>query len=75
MLIVDVPYITQLEGLLLSWPLQLCYNSYTVNQQILAAIKFDVSQNKVIWRLLNMASPSLCSVRLTSLTYVGSDKY
>ena len=35
----------------------------TVNQQILAAIKFDVSQNKVIWRLLNLASPRLCSVR------------
>ena len=30
---------------------------YTVNQQILAAIKFGVSQNKVIWRLLNLASP------------------
>ena len=29
----------------------------TVNQQILAAIKFGVSQNKVIWRLLNLASP------------------
>ena len=31
--------------------------TYTVNQQILAAIKFGVSQNKVIWRLLNLASP------------------
>ena len=47
----------------------------TVNQQILAAIKFGVSQNKVIWRLLNLASPRLCSVRSTSLTYVGGDKY
>ena len=39
----------------------------TVNQQILAAIKFGVSQNKVIWRLLNLASPRgrLCSVRST----------
>ena len=36
---------------------------YSVNQQILAAIKFGVSQNKVIWRLLNLASPRLCSVR------------
>ena len=27
---------------------------FTVNQQILAAIKFGVSQNKVIWRLLNL---------------------
>ena len=40
---------------------------YTVNQQILAAIKFGVSQNKVIWRLLNLSSPAarLCSVRST----------
>ena len=38
---------------------------FTVNQQILAAIKFDVSQNKVIWWLLNLASPRLCSVRAT----------
>ena len=30
----------------------------TVNQQILAAIKFGVSQNKVIWRLLNLAFPA-----------------
>ena len=29
----------------------------TVNQQILAAIKFGVSPKKVIWRLLNSASP------------------
>ena len=42
-----------------------CTNSSTVNQQILAAIKLGVSQNKVIWRLLNLASPSLCSVRST----------
>ena len=33
------------------------WDKYTINQQILAAIKFDVSQNKVIWRLLNLASP------------------
>ena len=26
----------------------------TVNQQILAAIKFGVSQNKVIWRLIEV---------------------
>ena len=32
-------------------------DSNTVNQQILAAIKFGVSQNKVIWLLLNLASP------------------
>ena len=37
---------------------------------MLAAIKFGVSQNKVIWRLLNLASPRLCSVRSTSLTYM-----
>ena len=29
---------------------------FTVNQQILAAIKFGVSQNKVIWQLLNLAA-------------------
>ena len=29
----------------------------TVKQQILAAIKFGVSRNKVIWQLLNLASP------------------
>ena len=34
-------------------------NRKTVNQQILAAIKFGVSQNKVIWRA------RLCSVRST----------
>ena len=41
--------------------------STTVNQQILAAIKFGVSQNKVIWRLLNVRLPAarLCSVRST----------
>ena len=38
---------------------------YTVNQQILAAIKFDVSQNKVIWWLLNLASPRLCTIDVT----------
>ena len=36
----------------------------TVNQQILAAIKFGVSQNKVIWRLLNLASPRGPSMQL-----------
>ena len=42
----------------------------TVNQQILAAIKLGVFQNKMIWRLLNLASPRgpSCSVR-------GGDKY
>ena len=33
------------------------FPAHTVNQQILAATKFGVSQNKVIWRLLNLASP------------------
>ena len=33
------------------------YFSVTVNQLILAAVKFGVSENKVIWRLLNLASP------------------
>ena len=31
--------------------MHLFYLLHTVNQQILAAIKFGVSQNKVIWRL------------------------
>ena len=44
------------------------YRYLTVNQQILAAIKFGVSENKVIWRRLNLVSPRLCSVRSTSLT-------
>ena len=43
-------------------------NLHTVNQQILAAVKFAVSQNKVIWRLLNLASPRLCSVRCRTRT-------
>ena len=34
----------------------------TVNQQILAAVKLGVSQNKMIWHLLNLASPRLCCV-------------
>ena len=50
------------------------FRTHTVNQQILADIKFGVSQNKVIWQLLNMASPRLCSVRSTSLVFVGDDK-
>ena len=52
----------------------------TVNQQILAAIKFGASQNKVTWRLLNLASPrgpsSLCSVRSTytlAVTYISEN--
>ena len=36
------------------------------------AITFGVSQNKVFWRLLNLASPCLCSVQSTSITYVGA---
>ena len=47
----------------------------TVNQQILAAIKFGVSQNKVIWRLLNLASPRGPSLQCTIDIYVGGDKY
>ena len=49
--------------------------TYAVNQQILAAIKFDVSQNKVIWRLLNLASPRGPSVQCTIDVYVSGDKY
>ena len=47
----------------------------TVNQQILAAIKFAVSQNKVIWRLLNLASPCRPSMQCAIDVYVGGDKY
>ena len=47
----------------------------TVNQQILAAIKFGVSQNKVIWRLLNLASPRGPSMQCTIDVYFGGDKY
>ena len=47
----------------------------TVNQQILAAIKFGVSQNKVIWRLLNLASPRGPSMQCTINVYFGGDKY
>ena len=47
-------------------PMTLCVFSinrpYTVNQQILAAVKFGVSQNKVIWCL---PAARLCSVRST----------
>ena len=52
-----------------------CVGSHTVNQQILAAIKFGVSQNKVIWRLLNLASPHGPSLQCTIDAYVGGDKY
>ena len=45
-----------------------CNKLITVNQQILAAIKFGVSQNKVIWRLLNLASPRLCKCMI-DVTY------
>ena len=48
---------------------------YTVNQQILAAIKFGISQNKVIWWLLNLASPRGPSIQCTIDVYVGGDKY
>ena len=51
------------------------FNIYTVNQQILAAIKFGVSQNKVIWRLLNLASPRGPSMQCTIDVYIGGDKY
>ena len=45
------------------------------NQQILAAIKFGVSQNKVIWRLLNLASSRRPSMQCTIDVYIGGDKY
>ena len=56
---------------------ELEYRKYenTVNEQILAAIKFGVSQNKVIWRPLNLASPCGPSMQCTIDVYVGGDKY
>ena len=51
------------------------FQTVTVNQQILAAIKFGVSQNKVIWRLLNLVSPRGMSMQCTIDVYVGGDKY
>ena len=42
----------------------------TVNQQILAAIKFGVSQIKVIWRLLNLASLHGPSMKCTIDVYM-----
>ena len=47
----------------------------TVNQQILAAITFDISQKKMIWRLLNLASPHGPSMQCMIDVYVGGDKY
>ena len=47
----------------------------TVNQQILAAIKFGVSQNKVIWQLLNLASTRLRSVQSMYDHVCWRDKY
>ena len=44
----------------------------TVNQQILGAIKFGVSQNKMIWRLLNLAFPLLCSVHRRHLRMLAA---
>ena len=58
----------------INWLVEI-FQSYTVNQQILAAVKFGVSQNKVIWRLLNLASPYLCSVRSTYDHVVWGDIY
>ena len=47
----------------------------TVNQQILAAIKFGVSQNKVIWRLLNLASPQSVQCTINVIYVCWCDKY
>ena len=48
---------------------------HTVNQQILASMKFGVSQNKVIWRLLNLASPRGLSMQSTINVYFAGNKY
>ena len=47
----------------------------TVNQQILAAIKFGVSQNKVIWRLLNLATPPSMQCTINVIYVCWRDKY
>ena len=47
----------------------------TVNQQILAAIKFGISQNKVLWWLLKLASLRGPSMQCTIDVYVGGNKY
>ena len=47
----------------------------TVNQQILAAIKFGVSQNKVIWRLLNLGSPPSMQCTINVIYVCWCDKY
>ena len=50
-------------------------NKIYVNQQILAAIEFGVSQNKVIWQLLNLTSPRGPSMQCTIDLYVGGNRY
>ena len=57
------------------WKFFIHFVPFTVNQQILAAIKFGFSQTKVIWRLLNLASPRLCSVQSTYDHVCWHDKY
>ena len=50
-------------------------HAHTVNQQILVAIKFGVSQDKGIWRLLNLASPRGPSMQFTIDVYICGNKY
>ena len=53
----------------------LSMNSYTINQQMLAAIKFGVSHNKVIWGLLNLASPPSMQCTINVIYVCWRDKY
>ena len=45
----------------------------TVNQQILAAIKFGVSQNKVIWRLPVYAEYDQHYLRILAATIISEN--
>ena len=44
----------------------------TVNQQILAAIKFGISQNKVIWRLPRLCHLHMLAAKNTQFTKCNS---
>ena len=47
----------------------------TANQQSLAAIKFGISRKKVIWRLLNLASPPSMQCTINVIYICWRDKY
>ena len=51
------------------------HSAATVNQKILAAIKFGVSQNKVTWRLLNLAFPPSMQCTINVIYICWCNKY